>query len=61
MESNPRVRSAVDCGETDQGDLREEITVGKAYGGPLGSHGDKVIMLRHAQIWSHHFNLSLPT
>ena len=25
MWSNPRVGAAVDCGETDQGDMREEI------------------------------------
>ena len=25
MWSNPRVRAAVDCGETDQGEMKEEI------------------------------------
>ena len=34
--SNPSVRAAVDCGETDQGDVREEIMVGNAYGGKPG-------------------------
>ena len=29
---NPRARAAVDCGETDQGDVRWEIVVGNAYG-----------------------------
>ena len=29
MWSNPRVRAAVDCGETDQGEVKEEIVVGK--------------------------------
>jgi len=29
LESNPRVQSAVDCGETTQGDMKEEIEVGK--------------------------------
>ena len=47
MWGNPRVRAAVDCGETDQGDLREEIVVGNAYGGKPGSHGSKVILLSH--------------
>ena len=47
MWGNPRVRAAVDCGETDQGDLREEIVVGNAYGGKPGSHGSKAIMLNH--------------
>ena len=30
MWSNPRMRAAVDCRETDQGDVREEIMVGNA-------------------------------
>ena len=29
MWSDPRARAAVDCRETDQGDVREEIVVGK--------------------------------
>ena len=29
--SNPRERAAVDCGETDRGDVRREIMVGNAY------------------------------
>ena len=33
MWSNPRVRAAVDCRETDQGDMREEIVVGNTCGG----------------------------
>ena len=49
MWSNPRVRSAVDCGETSQGDLREETVVGNACGGKSGSHGSKAIPLSHAQ------------
>ena len=45
--SNPRVRAAVDCGETDRGDVREKIVVGNACGGKPGSHGNKVILLSH--------------
>ena len=45
MWGNPRVRAAVDCGETDQGDLREEIVVGNAYGGKPGSHGSNATLL----------------
>ena len=45
--SNPRVRAAVDCGEMDQGDVREEIVVGNACGGKPGSHGSKAILLSH--------------
>ena len=48
MWSNPRARAAVDCGETDGGDVREEIVVGNACGGKLGSHGNKAILLSHA-------------
>ena len=48
MWSNPRVRAAVDCGETDRGDVREEIVVGNAGGRKLGSHGSKAILLSHA-------------
>ena len=48
MENNPRVRSAVDCGGDNQGDMREETVVGNACGGKLGSHGTKVTFLNHA-------------
>ena len=48
MWSNPRVKAAVDCRETNQGDVREETVVGNACGGKLGSHGSKVIPLSHA-------------
>ena len=41
------MRAAVDCRETDRGDLREEIVVGNACGGKRGSHGSKVILLSH--------------
>ena len=46
--SNPRVRAAVDCRETDRGNMREEIVVGNTCGGKLGSHGSKAILLSHA-------------
>ena len=46
--SDPRVRAAVDCEETDWGDVREEIAVGNASGGKPGSHGSKVILLSQA-------------
>ena len=44
MWSNPRVRTAVDCRETDGENVREEIVVGNEP----GSHGSKVILLSHA-------------
>ena len=37
------MRAALDCGEMDQGDVREEIVVGNACGGKLGR-----ILLSHA-------------
>ena len=48
MWSNPRARAAVDCGETDGGDVREEIVVGYACGGKPSSYGSKEILLSHA-------------
>ena len=45
--SNPRVGAAVDCRETDRGDMREEIVVGNTCGGKQGSHGRKEILLSH--------------
>ena len=48
MWSNPRVRVAVDCRETDPRDVREEIVVGNACGGKPSGHGSKVILLSHA-------------
>ena len=44
---NPRARTGIDCGETDRGDVREEIVVGNACGGKPGSHGSKAILLSH--------------
>ena len=38
---------ALDCEETDQRAVREEIVVGKACEGKPGSHGSKVILLGH--------------
>ena len=43
-----RARAAVECGEMDQGDVREETVVGNAYGGKPGSHGSKMILLSQA-------------
>ena len=45
--SNPRATAAVDCRETDRGDVREEIVVGNACGEKTGSHGSKAILLSH--------------
>ena len=45
MWRNPRARAAVDCRETDQGDVREETVVRNAHGGKPGSHGSKAILL----------------
>ena len=59
--SNPTVRAAVDCGETDPGDVREEIVVGNACGGKPGNHGSKGILLSHAWGWGHHHSSFLPT
>ena len=42
------MRAAFDYRETNQGDVREEIMVGYACGGKLGSHGSKAILLSHA-------------
>ena len=47
MWSNPRARAAVDCGETDLGDVREEIVVGIAYGGEPGRRGSRAMLLSH--------------
>ena len=41
------MRSAADCEEMAQGDVREEIVVGNACGGKLGSHRGKVILLSY--------------
>ena len=47
LESNPKVRSAVDYGEMAHRDVREEIAVGNTFGEKLGSHGSKVTVLSH--------------
>ena len=47
MWSNPRERAAVDCRETDQGDVKEDIMLENACGAELGSHGSKAILLSH--------------
>ena len=43
------MKVALDCRETDRGDVREEIVVGNACGGKPGSHGSKAILLSHAE------------
>ena len=43
------MRAAVDCRETDQGDVREETLEGNSCGGKPGSHGSKAIPLSFAQ------------
>ena len=40
--------AAVDCGETDRGDVKEETVVGNACGGKPGSGGSKAVLLSHA-------------
>ena len=42
------MRAAVDFREMDRGNAREEIVVGNACGGKLGSHERKAILLSHA-------------
>ena len=42
------MRAAVDCRETEQGDVWEETVVRNACGGKPGSHGSKAILLSHA-------------
>ena len=49
MWSNPWPRAAVDCREMDRRDVREEIVVGNACKGKLGSHGSKAILQSHAK------------
>ena len=44
---NPRSRAAVDYGEMNQGEVREETVVGNAYEEKLGSHGSKVLLLSY--------------
>ena len=56
------MRSAVDCRETDRGDVREEIVLGNSCGG-----GKRAAMEVSrccwvtSRVWSHHYSLSLPT
>ena len=40
-------QGTADWGETELGDVREEIGVVNACGGKPGSHGNKVILLSH--------------
>ena len=47
METNLRAKVAVDCGKKARGVVREEIIVGNAFGGKLGSYGGKVTLLSH--------------
>ena len=43
------MRSAVDCREMAQGDVREDIAVGNVRGEISGSHGCEAILLNHMQ------------
>ena len=42
------VRAAVDCEETNRGDVREEFVVGNACGGKPGRLGGMEMLLCHA-------------
>ena len=42
------MRAPVDGGETDGGDVREEIVMGNVCGGKAGRHGRKAVLLSHA-------------
>ena len=42
------MRAAVDCKDTDRGDMEEETVVRNACGGKSGSHGSKAKLLSHA-------------
>jgi len=55
------VRASIDCEETDQGDMREEIVVGYSCGGKPGSYRSKVILLSHTWWVEPSPYLSLPT
>ena len=48
MWNNPRAKAAVDCGERNQEDMREETVVGNACGGKLVNLVSKVILLSYA-------------
>ena len=41
------MRAAVDCRETNHGDVREKTVGRNACRGKLGSHGRKAILLSH--------------
>ena len=45
--SDPRVKGAVNCGETDREEVKEENLMGNTCGGKPGSHGSKEILLSH--------------
>ena len=47
---DPRARSAVDCGERARGNVREEVAVGNASAGDLGSCGGRAILPSHSQV-----------
>ena len=47
MWSNLRASAAIDCRETDRGDVRGEFVVRNACGEKLDSHGSKAILLSH--------------
>ena len=47
------MRTVVDCGEMDLGDVREKTVVGNACGGKPGSQGSKAILLSQCRGWSH--------
>ena len=49
MDGNPKVRTATDCVEITQGELRKEIPAGNALGGKPGGHGGRAKLLSHMQ------------
>ena len=41
------MKGAVNCGETDREEVKEENLMGNTCGGKPGSHGSKEILLSH--------------
>ena len=54
-----RARAAIDCGEADQEEVREETAVGSACGGKLCSMEARRYCWVTGSGWSHHRSLSL--
>ena len=61
LESNSGQRLLLTTGRWPKGMRRRKSVTGNAFGRRVVSHGGRMLLLSHMQVWSHYYSLFLPT